>query len=150
MMRPSRRRLYSIASIIGVLAVAAFFILNGLKDYIIYFYNPSDIADAAIAESQKVRIGGLVRRGSVVTDAHQGIRFQITDMQAEVTVSYSGPLPDLFREGQGVVAEGYYDGATGQLTAERILAKHDETYRPPSAADDGDEPHGVATLVGDG
>ena len=128
------RRLTLIASAVGVLCVAAGLVLFAMRDNIVFFYGPSELADKAPAPGARLRIGGLVREGSVVRGADQTVAFVITDTKKDVSVSYSGQLPDLFREGQGVVAEGVLVGP-GQFRADSVLAKHDEKYMPRDVAD---------------
>ena len=128
-MRRRGQRLILIGALGALLAMAVALTLMGLRDSVVYFYAPSEIA-AKAHDGQRVRIGGLVEAGSVRRDGEL-VRFSVMD-GAGVTlpVSYHGPLPDLFREGQGVVAEGTLE-ATGSFTADTVLAKHDENYMPP-------------------
>ena len=107
--------------------------LFALKDSIVFFYSPSDLKIHTIAEKQRVRLGGLVKEGSVRSSG-QKIWFTVTDLREDVSVHYTGILPDLFREGQGVVAEGHFD-ASRTFVARDILAKHDENYMPAEVVD---------------
>jgi cytochrome c-type biogenesis protein CcmE len=128
-----QRRLVLIGSGLAVLALAAGLVLNALKDSIVFFNSPSDVVEKQIKPGTRIRLGGLVQVGSVVrrdVDAH----FEVTDGKTTMTVSYHGILPDLFREGQGVVTEGILD-PSGSLIADTVLAKHDETYMPKEVAD---------------
>jgi cytochrome c-type biogenesis protein CcmE len=118
----------------AVLAVAAGLVLIALRDQIVFFYSPSEIAEKMLTPGSRVRIGGLVQEGSVVRDATGGVRFAVTDTAQSVTVDYRGILPDLFREGQGIVAEGVLAG-DGSVTADTVLAKHDENYMPKEVVD---------------
>jgi cytochrome c-type biogenesis protein CcmE len=133
-MTRKRRRLVLIGGALGVLAIAVALMLNAFRDSIVFFNSPSDVAEKRIAAGTRIRIGGLVKQGSVVRGDNLKIRFDVTDGNRDIQVTYQGVLPDLFREGQGVVAEGALDGA-GLFTAETILAKHDETYMPKEVAD---------------
>jgi cytochrome c-type biogenesis protein CcmE len=105
-----------------------------LRDNIVFFYGPSELAQKAPHEGQRLRIGGLVKQGSLKHEGESTVRFAVTDTKQEVEVTYTGLLPDLFREGQGVVAEGTLRGDKIFL-ADSILAKHDERYMPREVAD---------------
>jgi cytochrome c-type biogenesis protein CcmE len=130
-----RRRLYAVLGGLVMLGVAAALVLFALRDNLVFFYSPTDLATKAVAANQRIRIGGLVAKGSVVkTDNGHTTRFTVTDMKENVTVRYTGVLPDLFREGQGVVAEGTLQ-ADGAFKATEVLAKHDENYMPPEVAE---------------
>ncbi len=133
-MTRKRRRLVLIGCGVGVLAVAVALMLNAFRDSIVFFNSPSDVAEKHIAPGTRIRLGGLVKAGSLVRGDNLEIRFDVTDGNRDVAVAYQGVLPDLFREGQGVVAEGALDGA-GLFEADTILAKHDETYMPKEVAD---------------
>jgi cytochrome c-type biogenesis protein CcmE len=124
-----RRRLALIAAALAVIGAAAGLALYALSDSIVFFYSPSEVVQKALTPGARLRVGGLVKSGSVVKSAGQTVAFVVTDGANDLKVSYSGLLPDLFREGQGVVAEGVLE-ASGQLRAETILAKHDERYMP--------------------
>ncbi len=133
-MSRKQRRLVLIGSALGVLAVAVALMLNALRDSIVFFNSPSDVVEKHVAPGARIRLGGLVKAGSLVRDDNLRIRFAVTDGNRELPVAYQGVLPDLFREGQGVVAEGTLDGG-GVFNADTILAKHDETYMPKEVAD---------------
>lgn len=126
-------RLAAIGGGLAFLALAAVIALTALEDNIVFFRSPSELAEQPAVIGEAIRIGGLVREGSVNRD---GLRadFQVTDLAHHINVSYEGMLPDLFREGQGVVAEGRFDGS-GRFVADTVLAKHDETYMPPEVAE---------------
>ena len=132
------RRLTLIGLALGVLGVSAGLALYALRDNVVFFYGPSEIAEKAVAPGTRLRIGGLVADGSIVKTEGEKVTFAITDMKKTVEVTYyplrSGQLPDLFREGQGVVAEGVLV-APGQFRADTVLAKHDENYMPREVAD---------------
>jgi cytochrome c-type biogenesis protein CcmE len=124
------RRLALIAAALGVAAVALGLALYALTDNIVFFYSPSEVIAKNVQPGARLRIGGLLAPGSLTRAADATIDFAVTDGKNEIRVSYRGLTPDLFREGQGVVAEGALD-APGHLRADVILAKHDERYMPP-------------------
>ena len=130
-----RRRLYIVLTGLTMLGVAAALVLTALEDNIVFFHSPSDIQAKAVAPGQHFRMGGLVKDGSV-TKAEDGLvtNFEVTDLDHTVKVSYRGILPDLFREGQGVVAEGSLNPER-VFVAREVLAKHDENYMPPEVAE---------------
>ena len=119
---------------VAILGIAAGLVLYALNDTIVFFYTPSEIAEKNVVPGQRFRLGGLVETGSLVRGEGLTVSFVVTDMIKTVPVSYSGQLPDLFREGQGVVTEGRLDGS-GKFIADTVLAKHDETYMPKDVAD---------------
>jgi len=119
---------------LALLGIAAGLVLYALRDTIIFFYTPSELAEKNVQPGQRFRLGGLVETGSVVKGEGMTVRFVVTDTVKAVPVSYNGQLPDLFREGQGVVTEGKLDGS-GNFVADTVLAKHDETYMPKDVAD---------------
>jgi cytochrome c-type biogenesis protein CcmE len=127
-----RKRLALIVSALIVLGSGLGLVLYALRDNIVFFYGPSEVYAKDLPPGTRLRIGGLVKQGSL-TRAGMNVRFEVTDGKREIPVTYSGPLPDLFREGQGVVAEGVL-GASG-MTASTILAKHDERYMPREVVD---------------
>ena len=133
-MTRKQRRLVLIGAGVGVLAVAVALMLNAFRDSIVFFNSPSDIAEKHVSPGTRIRLGGLVKTGSLVRGNDLRVRFEVTDGNHELPVTYEGVLPDLFREGQGVVAEGVINGA-GVFDADTILAKHDETYMPKEVAD---------------
>jgi cytochrome c-type biogenesis protein CcmE len=129
-----QRRLMLIGAGGAVLAVAVALVLVALKDSIVFFNSPTDVVEKHVAPGTRIRLGGLVKPGSIARGSNLAVRFAVTDGNKEIAVAYSGVLPDLFREGQGVVAEGAIDGA-GVFEADTILAKHDENYMPREVAD---------------
>jgi cytochrome c-type biogenesis protein CcmE len=133
-MTRKQRRLAMIGGSLAVLAVAAALVLNALRDSIVFFSTPSMVAEKHIGAGKRFRLGGLVQRGSLVRGDNLAVTFSVGDGSASLPVSYKGILPDLFREGQGVVAEGALD-ASGTFRADTVLAKHDETYMPKDVAD---------------
>ncbi len=133
MTRKQRRSIFIFTGM-GVLGLAAFLVLFSLQDSIVFFYSPSDLETKQIEPGQRVRVGGLVKEGSVVKNGATQVTFDVSDGAKTVTVNYNGLLPDLFREGQGIVAEGRIE-TPGRLTADSVLAKHDENYMPREVAD---------------
>src|SRR5258708_7608486 len=129
-----QRRLTLIGSALAAVAIAIALVLFSLKDSIVFFNSPTDLVEKHIAPGQRMRVGGLVKEGSLWRGDNLAIRFALMDSNNEVTVAYRGQLPDLFREGEGVVAEGALDTA-GRFQADTILAKHDERYTPKEVAD---------------
>ena len=126
-----RRRLYAVVAGLTMISAAAALVLVALEDNIVFFHSPSDIQTNAIEPGQHFRMGGLVKEGSI-SKAENGLvhNFEVTDLDYTIAVSYRGILPDLFREGQGVVAEGSLS-TDGVFVAREVLAKHDENYMPP-------------------
>jgi cytochrome c-type biogenesis protein CcmE len=129
-----QRRLLLIGAGAGVLTISVALVLVALKDSIVFFNSPTDVVEKHVAPGTRIRLGGLVKPGSLARGANLAVRFAVTDGNREIAVAYAGALPDLFREGQGVVAEGRIDGA-GVFEADTVLAKHDETYMPREVAD---------------
>jgi cytochrome c-type biogenesis protein CcmE len=133
-MTRKQRRLTMIGLAGVVLAVATGLILYALSDQIVFFNSPSDVVAKGLQPGSRIRLGGLVEDGSVVKKADGVVDFAVTDGNATVPVTYQGILPDLFREGQGVVTEGVL-APNGALTADTVLAKHDERYMPKEVVD---------------
>jgi cytochrome c-type biogenesis protein CcmE len=133
-MTRKQRRLTLIGSGMAVLAIAVALMLNAFRDSIVFFNSPSDIVEKHVGAGTRIRLGGLVKSGSVIRGNNLSVRFEVTDGKNGIPVNYQGVLPDLFREGQGVVAEGALD-AGGTFKADSILAKHDETYMPREVVD---------------
>jgi cytochrome c-type biogenesis protein CcmE len=129
-----KRRLVLILSALATLSLAVGLVLVALRDNIVFFYTPSELAQRLPKAGQRLRIGGLVKQHSLVRDGDKTVRFAVTDTKQEVEVTYTGLLPDLFREDQGVVAEGTL-GGDKIFHADSILAKHDERYMPREVAD---------------
>ena len=134
-MTRKQRRLVFISAALAALGCALGLVLFAMRDNIVFFYSPTELATKHLAPGTRVRVGGLVKNGSLVRGAGKQVTFSITDTgDKDVSVTYDGILPDLFREGQGVVAEGALDGA-GVVKADNVLAKHDERYMPREVAD---------------
>jgi cytochrome c-type biogenesis protein CcmE len=133
-MTRKQRRLVLISASVGVLGLAAGLVLSALKDSIVFFNSPTDLTEKHVAPGTRLRLGGLVVPGSIVKGKDLNVRFQVTDGNRAIAVSYQGILPDLFREGQGVVTEGALD-PSGAFKADTVLAKHDERYMPKEVAD---------------
>ena len=129
-----RRRLAFAVALVVASAGGAALVVAALRDNVLYFYSPSDVAAKGVRPGLAFHIGGLVARGSVKHGSGGEVRFIVTDGRARVPVTYTGALPDLFREGQGVVAAGALD-ARGVFAASEVLAKHDERYMPPEVVD---------------
>jgi cytochrome c-type biogenesis protein CcmE len=129
-----QRRLTMIGGSLAVLAVAVALVLNAMRDSIVFFSTPAAVAEKHIPAGKRFRLGGLVKRGSLVRGNDLEVSFLVTEDNATLPVSYKGILPDLFREGQGVVAEGALD-SSGVFRADTVLAKHDENYMPKDVAD---------------
>jgi cytochrome c-type biogenesis protein CcmE len=133
-MTRKQRRLILIGGSLGVLALAAVLVLTALKDSIVFFNSPSDVVEKHIQPGSRIRLGGLVKPGSLKRGDQLAVRFEVTDGNNAMRVNYQGILPDLFREGQGVIAEGTLEPG-GMLKADSVLAKHDEKYMPREVAD---------------
>lgn len=133
-MTRKQRRISLIGAGLGVLALAVGLVLNAMRDSIVFFNSPTDVVEKHIAPGTRIRLGGLVTPGSLVRGDDLAVRFQITDGSETIPVAYQGLLPDLFREGQGVVTEGALQ-AGGTFKADTVLAKHDENYMPKEVAD---------------
>ena len=132
-MKPKHRRLLLVGLSLATLGVAAFLILRALNENLVFFYSPTMVAEKKPAPEQRFRIGGLVEEGSVQKSDGQA-SFRLTDGEHTVSVIYAGALPDLFREGQGIVANGALN-KEGVFRASEVLAKHDENYMPPEVAE---------------
>jgi len=132
-MTRKQRRMTLIAGALAVLGVAAALVLFALEDTIVFFRTPSEVTEKAIEPGTRFRLGGLVEEGSIDRSGDPTVRFVVTDLDQTLPVIYTGILPDLFREGQGVVAEGVLN-KSGEFVADTVLAKHDETYMPPEVA----------------
>ncbi len=134
-MTPRRKRMIAVGVLLTGMAITAVLLISAFRQNLLYFYTPTQIANGEAAIDKGIRIGGLVKDGSLQrTEGTLDISFLVTDRVNEIPVKYSGILPDLFREGQGIVARGKMD-ENGVFVAEEVLAKHDENYMPPEAQD---------------
>ena len=145
-MKPKNQRLVLVAAAIAAVLAAVLLAMWGLKDRAAYFYTPADVAAGCGAEGKAMRLGGMVEKGSVRREADGvSIRFIVADGDARTPVAYRGIVPDLFREGSGVVAEGRM--SRGTFIADTILAKHDERYMPPQLGNQAAEHKAAKTVV---
>jgi cytochrome c-type biogenesis protein CcmE len=131
-MSAKTKRLSIIVAITALIGISTMLVLGALRENIVFFYTPSEIANTSIKEGKALRLGGLVKAGSLTIEGLQSI-FTVTDGKTDISVRYNNALPSLFREGQGVVAEGSL--ANGTFAATNVLAKHDENYMPKEVAD---------------
>ena len=127
--RKVKLRFFFVLLILTVLVLSVYLVLKSLQENVVYFQSPSEIKDIAEFEKKKIRIGGMVKKNSIITDSDK-LNFIITDFKNEILVSYAGSIPNLFEEGKGVVAEGFLKDKNFFI-ANKILAKHDENYMPP-------------------
>lgn len=132
-MTPRRKRLAIVAGVVLALGAATALVLNAFQSNLVFFFSPTQVAAGEAPTQRTFRLGGLVKAGSVERDGVE-IRFIVTDTAKEIPVRYQGLLPDLFKEGKGVVAQGLL-GPDGVFVAREVLAKHDENYMPPEAAE---------------
>ncbi len=132
-MTRKQRRGIMIGGGVLVLTIAGLLVLSALRDTIVFFHTPSDVQAKQLKPGQRIRLGGLVLEGSIKRGGGTDVGFTVTDRKATIEVAYRGVLPDLFREGQGVVTEGRIE-AGGLFRADTVLAKHDENYMPPEVA----------------
>lgn len=151
-MKPRHKRFVMVAAGVAALGIAAALVLSAFEKNLVFFYTPTQVAANEAPQGRSFRIGGLVAPGSVKRQPDGvTVHFVVTDTAKSMPVSYRGPLPDLFREGKGVVAQGKL-GADGLFSASEVLAKHDENYMPPEAAEavskaHSSSPTGSKTLV---
>ncbi|MGE4111891.1 MAG: cytochrome c maturation protein CcmE [Burkholderiales bacterium] len=151
-MKPRHKRFAMIACGVGALGIAAALVLSAFQKNLVFFYTPTQVAANEAPQGRAFRIGGLVTPGSVQRQADGvTVRFTVTDTAQSIPVTYRGALPDLFKEGKGVVAQGKL-GADGLFSASEVLAKHDENYMPPEAAEavakaHAGKPPGAATII---
>ena len=148
-MKPRQKRLAAIALGLAALGIAAALVLSAFEKNLVFFFTPSQVAAHEAPQGRLFRIGGMVEKGTVKRDGVE-VRFVVTDTAKSIPVVYRGALPDLFREGKGVVAQGTL-GPDGVFQAREVLAKHDENYMPPEAAEAlrraGHQPQSAPTLV---
>jgi len=144
-MKPRTRRLGWILGGLAVLGVAAALVLNAFQSNLVFFFTPTQVAAREAPQGRPFRVGGLVEAGSLKRESNTlTVRFRVTDTRETIPVSYTGLLPDLFKEGKGVVAQGTL-GPDGVFRASEVLAKHDENYMPPAAADAVKQAHEAMT-----
>jgi len=134
-MTRKQKRMAIIGGGVSFIMLAVFLVMFAFGQSIAYFYMPADLEKTSVAPGTRIRLGGLVAEGSVKRSEGRTVSFTVTDGSGSVPVSYTGILPDLFREGQGVVTEGVFDAATHAFMADSVLAKHDENYMPKEVAD---------------
>jgi len=140
-MKARHKRFGLIIAGLAALGLAAYLVLNGMKGSLSYFFTPSEVAEGQAPPDHVFRLGGLVEAGSLEREGDSlTVRFTVTDTAHSIQVAYTGILPDLFKEGQGVIAQGKL-GTGGEFVADEVLAKHDETYMPPEVADALDKAH---------
>lgn len=133
-MKPRHKRLVLIVGGVAVLTIAGLFVLNAFRSNLVFFFSPSEVLAGKAPANGTFRVGGLVEKGSVVKQPDSlKVAFTVTDLSQKMRVEYEGILPDLFREGQGVIAQGRLT-APGVFRADEVLAKHDENYMPPEVA----------------
>ena len=133
-MKPRTRRALALVGALAALGIASALVLNAFQSNLVFFFSPSQIINKEAPQERNFRIGGLVEQGSLQRDPQSlTVRFVVTDLAQRIPVTYTGLLPDLFKEGKGVVAQGKL-GADGVFRADQVLAKHDENYMPPEAA----------------
>ena len=133
-MKPRHRRLAAIIAGVALIAIAAALVLNAFRGNVVFFFSPSEVAANQAPQKGDFRVGGMVEKGSLKRSADGlTVRFVVTDTAKSIPVVYTGILPDLFKEGKGVVTQGRL-GADGVFRASQVLAKHDENYMPPEAA----------------
>ena len=126
-------RIVFISLLLISVVLSIYLILKSLEENVVYFLSPTEIRNLVEIENKKIRVGGMVKNNSIIIDS-ENVNFIITDFKNEINVNYSGPVPNLFEEGKGVVAEGFLKDQSF-LIAEKILAKHDENYMPPEVAE---------------
>ncbi|MFM1948151.1 MAG: Cytochrome c-type biosis protein CcmE [Pseudomonadota bacterium] len=130
-MKPRHQRFLLITAGVAVLAIAGMFVLNAFQSNLVFFFTPTQVSKGEAPQGRAFRVGGMVKEGSLQKDG-ENVQFVVTDFAHDVPVSYKGMLPDLFKEGKGVVAQGKLS-ADKQFSASEVLAKHDENYMPPEA-----------------
>lgn len=131
-MTPRQQRMTLVLGIVAAVALAGFLALRAFQNNVMFYFDPTRVAAGEVKPGQRFRLGGMVVKGTVVrTPGTMDVRFSVTDYRHEVPVSYTGVLPDLFKEGTGMVADGQLDG-NGRFIATQVLAKHDEKYMPPA------------------
>ena len=130
-MKPRHQRFLIITAAVAALAIAGMFVLNAFQSNLVFFFTPTQVSQGEAPQGRAFRVGGMVKEGSLKKDG-ENVQFVVTDFAHDVPVSYKGLLPDLFKEGKGVVSQGKL-GDDGVFVASEVLAKHDENYMPPEA-----------------
>ncbi len=134
-MRPRRQRMVAVGLVVAGVGVAVFFALQAFQENLLYYYSPTQIAGGEAPSDRAIRVGGLVVNGSLQREAGTlNVNFVVTDLENSMPIYHSGILPDLFREGQGIIARGQFN-QNGEFVADEVLAKHDENYMPPEVAE---------------
>ncbi|MEW7007740.1 MULTISPECIES: cytochrome c maturation protein CcmE [unclassified Lentilitoribacter] len=134
-MTRKQKRLAIIGTGMGFIALAVALVMFALSSEITYFHSPTDVVEKSVKPGTRIRLGGLVEDGSIIRGEGTKVAFTITDNAEVMVVNYDGILPDLFREGQGVITEGAFESVGGPFVADTVLAKHDENYMPKEIAD---------------
>lgn len=134
-MTRKQKRLAIIGTGMGFIALAATLVMFALSSEITYFHSPTDVVEKSVKPGTRIRLGGLIENGSIIRGEGTNVAFSITDNEKVMIVNYEGILPDLFREGQGVITEGAFEVMGGPFIADTVLAKHDENYMPKEIAD---------------
>ncbi len=145
------RRLTLTVVLVTLLSCTLYLVMQNFRDNLVFFFSPTEILENPGKASKRARLGGMIQKGSVeiVSKDEHRLRFVISDFNKDVTIEYQGFLPDLFREGQGLVAEGYFDQKRHVFIARTILAKHDSTYMPPQVEETLNKHHGKDSLATD-
>ncbi len=145
------RRLGFTVLMLSLLGLTFYVVMQNFRDNLVFFFSPTEILETPQKAQKQARLGGMVQKGSVriLSQQDHRLRFTVTDFNKSVDIEYQGFLPDLFREGQGLVAEGYYDQGRQVFIARTVLAKHDENYMPPQVQEAIDKHHGQASLQGE-
>lgn len=132
-----KKRLFFVSSVLAISAIALIFVILNFRDNIVFFYSPSELTAEEVlqkAAGKQIRVGGLVKENSVKKIDAKTTQFEITDYAKDLKINYVGLLPDLFREGQGVVAKGKFDSEKNEFFSSELLVKHDEKYMPPEVS----------------
>lgn len=142
------RRLGFTLLMTALLGLTFYFVMQNFRDNLVFFFSPTEILETPQKAQKRARLGGMIQKGSVkiISQKEHRLRFTVTDFNKSVDIEYQGFLPDLFREGQGLVAEGYYDQGRKIFVARTVLAKHDENYMPPQVQKALDKHHGQDSL----
>ena len=143
------RRLTLTIALVTLLSGSLYLVMQNFRDNLVFFFSPTEILEMPDKASKRARLGGMIQKGSVeiISKADHRLRFIVSDFNKKVTIEYQGFLPDLFREGQGLVAEGYFDQKRQVFVARTILAKHDATYMPPQVEQALNKHHGKDSLA---